>query len=55
MYGHIEGYSDTGLINYCPACGERIAETFADGTGKCTKCGMRFGVVEVDDECEESE
>lgn len=52
MYGHMEGYSDTSIINYCPACRERIIETFADGTGKCKECGMRFGVIEVDDENE---
>lgn len=50
MYGYIAGYSDTSVINYCPACGEEISEKYADGTGKCTVCGMRFGVIETDDE-----
>ncbi len=52
MYGYLEGYSDTDIINYCPACGEEVHETFADGTGKCTNCGMRFGVIELDEERE---
>jgi uncharacterized Zn finger protein (UPF0148 family) len=55
MYGYISGYSETSIINYCPACGEEIAETFGDGTGKCSVCGMRFAVIEVDDENEELE
>lgn len=53
MYGYISGYTDTGSIFYCPACGARVTELFADGTCKCGECGMRFGVVEVDDESEE--
>lgn len=55
MFGYIEGYSDASVINYCPACGERIAETFADGTGKCPECGMRFGVIEIDEESEDNQ
>lgn len=54
MFGYISGYTDTGSISYCPACGGRVAVSFADGTCKCGECGMRFGVVEVDDD-EESE
>lgn len=53
MYGYIAGYSDTNVINYCPACGARIAITHGDGTGSCDECGMRFGVVEIEDESEE--
>lgn len=55
MYGYLEGYSDTDIIHYCPACGERIYECFGDGTGKCDECGMRFGVIEVDDEEQEGD
>jgi uncharacterized protein (DUF983 family) len=54
MLGYISGYSDTSIINYCPACGEEIKERFANGEGKCDVCGMRFGVIEVDDESEEN-
>lgn len=50
MFGFISGYSDTSIINYCPACGERIKESFADGTCKCRECGLKFGVVESDEE-----
>lgn len=50
MISYIAGYSDTALINYCPACGAEIAHHFADGTGKCHECGMRFGVIEIDEE-----
>ena len=53
MYGYMSGYSDTDSINYCPACGERVAESFADGTCKCGECGLRFGVIESDEEVEE--
>jgi len=52
MIGIVSEYSDTSIINYCPACGEEVKEAYADGTSKCEVCGMRFGVVEV---CEESE
>lgn len=52
MIGFISGYSDTSVINYCPACGEKIKKTFPDGTGMCETCGMRFGVIEL---CEERE
>lgn len=54
MHGFISGYSDTSSICYCPTCGERISECFADGTARCDACGMRFGVIEVDDD-EETE
>ena len=50
MYGYISGYSDTDHINYCPACGEEVVIGFADGTMRCNNCGLRFGVIEVDDE-----
>jgi len=49
-YGYIEGYSFTDLILYCPACGTEIYRRFPDGTCKCSECGMRFGVVEKDEE-----
>lgn len=48
MYGFISGISDTGNINYCSRCGERIYETYGNGKGIC-KCGFRFFVVEADD------
>lgn len=54
MYGYMSGYSDTSSINYCPACGERITESFSDGTCRCGECGLRFGVIESDEEEEES-
>ena len=47
MFGYMEGYSDTGNINYCPACGEHVSEYFSDGTAKCPECGMRFGVIDA--------
>lgn len=53
MYGYVSGYSDADSIYYCPACGERIAESFADGTCRCEECGLRFGVVETDEEVED--
>ena len=52
MIGFVEGYSDTNIINYCPACGAEIIECFADGFGKCPECGMKFAVIEKDDESE---
>ena len=55
MYGYIRGYSDTSNINYCPACGGSITESFSDGTCRCGECGLRFGVVEFDEEGEESD
>ena len=53
MYGYMSGYSETSSINYCPACGERITESFYDGTCRCGECGLRFGVIEYDEEEEE--
>ena len=53
MYGYMSGYSDTSSINYCPACGERITESFSDGTCRCGECVLRFGVIESDEEVEE--
>lgn len=53
MYGYISGYSDTDAIKFCPACGEKIYTSSADGTVKCDECGMRFGVIEVDEESED--
>lgn len=53
MYGYVSGYSDASTINYCPACGTKISEVYADGTGMCTKCGIRFGIVKIDDESED--
>jgi uncharacterized Zn finger protein (UPF0148 family) len=50
MCGYIEGFSDTGKIKYCPACGERVFEFYADGTCRCDACGTRFGVVEMEEE-----
>lgn len=50
MFGYIEGYSDTSDINYCPACGARIAIGHADGTCTCDECGARFGIVMVEEE-----
>ena len=49
MIAYVEGYSDTDLINYCPACGAEIGSHGANGTGKCENCGMRFAVIEFDD------
>jgi DNA-directed RNA polymerase subunit RPC12/RpoP len=50
MYGYIEGFSDTDTIRYCPKCASKIGEFFSDGTGKCSECGMRFAVIEIDEE-----
>lgn len=55
MFGYLCGYSDTASINYCPACGERVSESFADGTCQCNECGLRFGVIEHDPEDSEDE
>ncbi len=49
MYGYVAGYSETDMINYCPQCGEEKFEVFTDGTCKCEECGLRFGVVELED------
>ena len=49
MYGFIEGFSDTSEINYCPKCGEPAGCGFADGTCECNKCGIRFGVIVIED------
>ena len=51
MYGYISGCTDTDIINYCPRCGRETSIYYGDGTGKCDNCGLRFGVVE----CEEDE
>ena len=53
MYGYMSGYSDTDNINYCPACGERVTESFADGKCRCRECGLIFGVIESDEDVEE--
>ncbi len=53
-YGYVEGYSFTDLILYCPACGSEIHSRFSDGTCRCSECGIRFGVVEKDEDTEEA-
>ena len=50
MYGYLEGLSDTDAIYYCPSCGDEVTEAFADGTCKCGNCGLRFGVIEVEED-----
>ena len=50
MYGYISGYSEVDSINYCPACGEKVFKKYGDGTAQCDECGLRFGVVEVDED-----
>lgn len=54
MHGYISGYTDTDIINYCPKCGGEINTYYGDGTGKCDNCGLRFGVVECEEEEYES-
>lgn len=46
-WGFIAGIIDNDKIRYCPRCGERIGDYYADGTAECTECEIRFGVVEV--------
>ena len=46
MYGFIAGVTDNDDISFCPKCGERVTDFFADGTAKCEKCDYRFGVIE---------
>ena len=50
MYGIISGLTDTDDINYCPKCGNRIADYYGDGTAECDDCGFHFGVVECEEE-----
>lgn len=57
MYGFICGLAETDHVKYCPYCGEKVAEVYADGKIRCDKCGLYFAVVEcdeVEDEDEES-
>ena len=49
MISFISGYTDTDIIYYCPACGAQIDTWHGDGTATCSECGMRFGVIEIDD------
>lgn len=49
MQGLISGITDSGAIEYCPKCGERICMSYADGTAECESCGYRFGVVDFND------
>lgn len=49
MYGFISGYTDTGEINFCPKCGEKVSQYRADGTAECSECEYHFGVVECED------
>ena len=53
MFGILSGYSDTDSIFYCPACGERVSDRYTDGTCRCEVCGLRFGVIEIDEEDQE--
>jgi uncharacterized protein (DUF983 family) len=48
MFGYMQGFSDSDHIRYCPKCGERVCEFFADGSAKCDACGFLFGVICVD-------
>lgn len=50
MYGYISDCTDTDIINYCPRCGRETSIYYGDGTGKCDNCGLRFGVVECEEE-----
>ena len=57
MYGFISGFAETDHVKYCPYCGEEVAESYADGTVRCDKCGLYVAVVEcdeVEDEDDES-
>lgn len=49
MYGFIAGISDADAINYCPKCGEEIAERYGNGMAECGKCGLYFSVIEGGD------
>ena len=49
MYGFISGFAETVHVKYCPYCGEKVAEAYADGTVRCDKCGLYFAVVECDE------
>lgn len=58
MYGYICGFAETDNVKYCPYCGEKVAEFYADGKVLCDKCGLYFAVVEcdeVEDEFEDEE
>ncbi len=50
MIGIITGITDSGAIEYCPKCGEKIYRRYADGTVECEGCHYRFGVVDCDDD-----
>ena len=50
MYGLISGITDTDDIYFCPKCGEKITNFYADGTAVCTECEYHFGVVECEEE-----
>ena len=45
-WGFIAGIIDNDKIRYCPRCGERIGDYYADGTAECMECEIRFGVME---------
>lgn len=45
MLGYVEGYSDTDIINYCPACGAEVGNYHVDRTATCKECGERFAVI----------
>lgn len=48
--GFVSGIIDNEKIRYCPYCGKRVGDYYADGTAECTECEIRFGVIEGKEE-----
>ena len=54
MYGYICGFTFGDEVNYCPYCGSDEVTEYMHGVVQCMECRRRFGVVEDDEDSEET-